>query len=85
MSISKKIQESMEKQSWVRKMFEEGAALKAEYGEENVFDFSLGNPNLAPPDSFYEALQDAVRTRGMEAHGYMANAGFPETRASVAE
>ena len=85
MSISKKIQESMEKQSWVRKMFEEGAALKAEYGEENVFDFSLGNPNLVPPDSFYEVLQDAIRTRGMEAHGYMANAGFSDTRASVAE
>ncbi|MBT4185202.1 MAG: pyridoxal phosphate-dependent aminotransferase, partial [Deltaproteobacteria bacterium] len=43
MSIAKSIRQSMEKGSWIRQMFEEGALLKAEYGSENVFDFSLGN------------------------------------------
>ena len=42
MTISKKVSEFMEKSSWIRKMFEEGIRLKQEYGEENVFDLSLG-------------------------------------------
>jgi aspartate aminotransferase len=45
MSIAGYIQESMEKSSWIRKMFEEGIKLKKEFGEDNVFDFSLGNPD----------------------------------------
>ena len=49
MPISAKVRESLERSSWIRKMFEEGAKRKAEFGAENVFDFSLGNPNLEPP------------------------------------
>ncbi len=52
MSASKKIQASIEKSSWIRKMFEEGNLRKAKFGAENVFDFSLGNPNLEPPAKF---------------------------------
>ena len=48
MSIAYSIRQSMEKGSWIRQMFEEGARLKAEHGVENVFDFSLGNPILEP-------------------------------------
>ena len=58
MTIAKKIEEIMTKSSWIRKMFEEGARLKAEHGAENVFDFSLGNPNLPPPDKFNEILRE---------------------------
>ena len=52
MTISKKIEDIIARASFIRKMFEEGAQLKARYGVDNVFDFSLGNPNLPPPEKF---------------------------------
>ncbi len=84
MSASKKIIEMMERSSWIRKMFESGAQLKAVHGKENVFDFSIGNPNVPPPDLFQEALEGVVRLREPNKHGYMPNAGYPEVRAEVA-
>lgn len=74
----------MERSSWIRKMFESGAQLKAVHGKENVFDFSIGNPNVPPPDLFQEALEEVVRLREPNKHGYMPNAGYPEVRAEVA-
>ena len=56
MSISHSIRESMVKGSWIRQMFEAGARLKAEHGAENVFDFSLGNPILEPPEQVHEQI-----------------------------
>jgi len=85
MAISQKIRSFMEKASWIRKMFEQGALLKQQYGADNVFDFSLGNPNLEPPEQFFDTLEDVIRTRTPGRHGYMSNAGYPETRAAVAE
>ncbi len=85
MAIAKKIDGFMEKASWIRKMFEEGMALKQQYGADNVCDFSLGNPNLDPPEQFYDALQKVVNERTPGAHAYMSNAGYPETRAAVAK
>ena len=58
MAISKKMNQFAESSSWIRKMFEEGARLKAEFGAENVFDFSLGNPDLSPPPEFQKTLVD---------------------------
>ena len=58
MSISKKVQKSMVEGSWIRKMFEEGASLKQQYGAENVFDLSLGNPVMEPPVEFHRELGD---------------------------
>ena len=84
MSIAEKIGKFIEGSSWIRKMFEEGAQLKAQYGAENVFDFSLGNPNVNPPEAFYQVLGEAAKERGMAAHGYMPNAGYPKTRAAIA-
>ena len=55
--ISRKINQFMKDSSWIRKMFEEGVELKKKYGEENVFDFSLGNPNLDPPEIFFDNLK----------------------------
>lgn len=66
-------------------MFEEGARLKEEYGENNVYDFSLGNPNLKPPESFLKELQNIVNTQGADEHGYMPNAGYPYVRQAVAD
>jgi aspartate aminotransferase len=85
MAISKKIQRYIEKASWIRKMFEEGAILKRKYGEENVFDFSLGNPNIEPPDKFHETLSKTVLEKIPGKHGYMPNAGYSETREAIAE
>ena len=58
MTISKRVETFITKSSWIRKMFEEGARLKSEHGAENVFDFSLGNPNLSPPESFHKTFKD---------------------------
>lgn len=66
-------------------MFEEGARLKAEHGAENVFDFSLGNPNLPPPDRFRQALKRTVENLGPGDHAYMPNTGLPRTREAVAK
>ncbi len=75
----------MENASWIRRMFEEGAALKKQYGEKNVFDFSLGNPNLEPPDKFFDVFTSLAGTRFPGKHGYMSNAGYAETREAIAE
>ena len=85
MAISKRIKEWMEQSSWIRKMFEEGVAVKAQYGEENVFDFTLGNPDLEPPFLFSEILQRVVAEIRRGKHSYMPNAGYPETRQAVAD
>ncbi|UCF85860.1 MAG: pyridoxal phosphate-dependent aminotransferase [Desulfobacteraceae bacterium] len=85
MSASKKIQESIKRSSWIRKMFEQGNQMKEEYGPDNVFDFSLGNPNLEPPPRFNEILDDLVKDPAPGLHGYMPNAGYVETRQAVAD
>jgi aspartate aminotransferase len=85
MTIARKIETFIEKSSWIRKMFEEGARLKALHGADKVFDFSLGNPNIPPPSRFNEALQQAAAAFESRPHGYMPNTGYPEVRQSVAE
>jgi aspartate aminotransferase len=85
MSIAGHIQESMEKSSWIRKMFEEGIKLKKQFGEDNVFDFSLGNPDLDPPDKFYEVFRKFSAGAIKGAHGYMPNSGFPTVCKAIAD
>jgi len=85
MPASKKIQGFMERASFIRKMFEEGNRRKAEFGAENVFDFSLGNPSLEPPKKFKEVLTELISDQSRGLHGYMSNAGYPETRQAVAD
>jgi aspartate aminotransferase len=82
MTISKKIEAFMTRSSWIRKMFEEGTRLKSEHGPENVFDFSLGNPNLEPPAQFNQILEKIVQEKGW--HGYMPQAGYPHVREKIA-
>ena len=84
MTIAKKIEEIMSRSSWIRKMFEEGTRLKAEHGAENVFDFSLGNPNLQPPDDFYRVLKDIVANDRPGVHAYMPNTGYPRVCEAIA-
>ncbi|MFP4382676.1 MAG: pyridoxal phosphate-dependent aminotransferase [Spirochaetia bacterium] len=85
MGAAEKILESMERSSWIRKMFEAGAEMKAEYGADNVYDFSLGNPNLDPPEEFLSALRETAAEVLPFKHAYMPNAGYPDVRKAVAE
>lgn len=84
MGISKKIEENLKKASWIRAMFEEGERLRKIHGPDKVFDFTIGNPNVEPPESFKNELKNLALSpiRGM--HRYMSNAGYPETRAAIA-
>jgi aspartate aminotransferase len=85
MPVSKFIKESITKSSWIRKMFEEGIRLKKEFGAENVYDFSLGNPDLDPPAEFFEKFREFAENKTPGAHGYMPNAGSDDARKSIAE
>ncbi len=80
--VSEKIRNMMDSSSFIRKMFETGAKLKQEFGEENVYDFSLGNPAMDPPENFTEILLEKAADHHM--HRYMPNAGYLETREKVA-
>lgn len=84
MPISRKIATYMEQGSWIRKMFEEGARLKAQYGEDRIFDFSIGNPPEEPPEAFLQELRRLAEKPIPGMHRYMPNAGFPEVREVVA-
>lgn len=84
MAISRRVIEFMQAASWIRRMFEEGNELRRVHGPENVFDFSLGNPDLEPPRAFQEALEAVVHDPTPGLHRYMSNAGFPEARERVA-
>ena len=84
MAVSKKVRAFMEQGSWIRRMFEEGIALRQQYGEDAVFDLSLGNPILEPPDEFFAELKRIADDPVPGMHRYMPNAGYPETRAAVA-
>jgi aspartate aminotransferase len=84
MPVAKQIKQYMESASWIRDMFEAGIRLKRQYSEEDIFDFSLGNPVLEPPPAFYEALRELVEHPLPGMHRYMPNAGYLETRAAVA-
>jgi aspartate aminotransferase len=83
MTIAKKIETILSRSSWIRKMFEEGGRLKAQHGAENVFDFSLGNPNISAPECFDKTLAEMACTCSGE-HGYMPNTGYPHVRQAVA-
>lgn len=85
MPIAAKMSDFIEKSSWIRKMFEQGARLKAEHGQGNVFDFSLGNPSMDPPAEFKQLLRQTAEDTIPGMHAYMPNTGYPETRRAVAD
>ena len=71
--------------SVIRKMFEEGIELKAKHGADKVFDFTLGNPDLDPPEEVVQAVQEVAKDTSHGRHGYMPNAGYMETREAMAK
>lgn len=85
MPIATKIAGHISKSSWIRKMFEEGERLRQIHGAENVFDFTLGNPDTEPPAEFRQEFAQLATNPIPGMHAYMNNAGYPETRAAVAE
>jgi aspartate aminotransferase len=79
--ISRQIAENMKGGSMIRKMFEEGTRLKKIYGDENVYDFSLGNPDSEPPKEVLRALKELADSPNV--HKYMPNVGFEDVRAKI--
>ena len=85
MIVASAIREQMGGASFIRRMFEEGARMKAGRGAENVFDFTLGNPGEDPPPGIIDALRKITADNLPGSHGYMPNAGYARTREVVAE
>ena len=84
--ISEKMKPYVKNNSAIRMKFEEGNRLRAKYGADKVFDFSLGNPSVPAPDSVREAIIELVNTTDPTVlHGYMSNAGFEDVRQTIAE
>ncbi len=84
--ISEKMKELVKGSSVIRAMFEEGNRLASIYGRENVYDFSLGNPNVPAPSAVKKAIEDILETEDpLYVHGYMSNTGYPEVRKAVAD
>ncbi|MFH1646141.1 MAG: pyridoxal phosphate-dependent aminotransferase, partial [Chloroflexota bacterium] len=71
MSVSARVKKGMEVGSWIRRMFEEGIAMKKRFGAENVIDLSLGNPVMEPPPEFKRELKRLVENPFPGMHGYM--------------
>ena len=83
--ISKKMQAMTANSSVIRAMFEEGARLAKEYGAENVFDFSIGNPSVTPPPQVAQAICDCLEEEPpLLLHGYMNNSGYESVRTAIA-
>lgn len=83
--ISEKMRPLVENNSVIRVMFEEGKRLAAIYGAENVYDFSLGNPNVAAPPEVEESILEILREEESTfVHGYMSNAGYEDVRETIA-
>ena len=85
MPIAHKIERFLQEGGWIRRMFETGIALKQQYGERAVFDLSLGNPVVEPPDEFRNELRSLSQAPLPGMHRYMPNAGYAETREAVAQ
>ncbi|MCQ2397077.1 MAG: pyridoxal phosphate-dependent aminotransferase [Lentisphaeria bacterium] len=84
--VSDKILEAQKGSSWIRRMFEAGIELKKQYGADNVYDFSLGSPDLNPPAAVIRTLQELPAQVDVPAGlGYMPNAGYPAAREALAK
>lgn len=84
--IADKMKPLMENNSAIRTMFEEGDKMRAEYGPENVYDFSLGNPDAPVPAEVKQSIIDILNEEDPTVlHGYMSNAGFEDVRETIAQ
>ncbi len=85
MPVAEYIKKLPSSSSFIKKMFEEGIEMKARYGKENAYYFSLGNPDLEPPSQVLEAISRAASSSEKGAHGYMPSAGIRFAREAIAK
>ena len=85
MAVSQKVRRFMDEGGWIRRVFEEGLALKASIGADKVFDLSLGNPVMEPPQEFHDELLRLANSPASGRHRYMPTPGYLETRLAVAD
>jgi len=85
MAIAQNIKNALAGSSMIRKMFEEGMQLKKQHGENKVFDFSLGNPDIEPPPAFHKVFVKLAKEDAKGSHGYMPNAGYALVREALAK
>ena len=84
--ISEKMKQLASNNSVIRAMFEEGQNMAREYGAENVYDFSLGNPSVPAPTAVKNAIREILdQEDSLMVHGYMSNVGYQDVRQAVAE
>lgn len=84
--IAKRLRSSLDSAICIRDIFEEGKKMAAVYGAENIFNFTIGNPSIQPPDIVNQTMKELLDTEPpLALHGYPANAGFPEVRRHLAE
>ena len=83
--ISNKMETLLKGNSVIRAMFEEGKKLAQIHGAENVYDFSIGNPNVEPPERVKEIISEILNSESANLiHGYMNNSGYEDVRESIA-
>lgn len=86
MIVSRQIQKLIaDQEGWTRRMFEEGLKIKKLYGEENVYDFSLGNPDTEPPRELQKMIAESLLNPAKGMHRYMTNSGYEEVRREIAD
>ena len=73
------------KRSTIREIFEYGNLRAAQVGRENIFDFSIGNPNVPAPDAVRRAILDIVQGDPCAVHGYTSAQGAPQARRAIAD
>ena len=84
--IAEKMKPYLQNNSAIRAMFEEGKRMAETFGADQVFDFSLGNPNVPAPDMIKEAIREILDEEDpVFVHGYMSNAGFWHVRKAIAD
>lgn len=83
--IAKIVHENLKNASWIRRMFVEGAKLREQFGDENVYDYSIGNPYFEPPKAVTDKLKALVNSDATGTHRYMDNAGYKDVRGKVAK
>ncbi|MBN1243724.1 MAG: pyridoxal phosphate-dependent aminotransferase [Spirochaetales bacterium] len=84
MPVAKAVRADLERASWIRRMFEEGRRLREADPDSPVYDFSLGNPDLEPPEALLDALRELVADTAKGTHAYMPNVGYREAREAIA-
>lgn len=84
--IAKSMVDYVKGSSVIRAMFEEGKNMAKKYGAENVYDFSLGNPSVEPPEQVGESMIDILKNESPNlVHGYMNNSGYEDVREAIAD